>query len=44
MATLSDIAKKANLSISTVSRVLSYDYSLSVTDETRKKFLKLLKN
>lgn len=41
MATLSDIAKKANLSISTVSRVLSYDHSLSVTDETRKKVFEI---
>lgn len=37
MATIKDIAEKAGVSIGTVSRVLNYDASLSVTDETRKK-------
>lgn len=37
MATLKDIAKLANVSSSTVSRVLNYDSTLSVSDETRKK-------
>ncbi|MBU5593935.1 LacI family DNA-binding transcriptional regulator [Amphibacillus sp. MSJ-3] len=37
MATIKDIAKKTNLSITTVSRVLSYDPSLSVTHETKQK-------
>lgn len=37
MATISDIAKKTNLSIGTISRVLNYDPTLSVTDETKRK-------
>ncbi|MGX6970387.1 LacI family DNA-binding transcriptional regulator [Vagococcus bubulae] len=37
MATISDIAKKTNLSISTISRVLNYDTTLSVTDETKRR-------
>jgi LacI family transcriptional regulator len=37
MATITDIAKKANVSPSTVSRVLNGDQSISVKDETRKK-------
>jgi len=37
MATIKDIAEKAGVSIATVSRVLNYDPSLSVSDETRKK-------
>ncbi|MGE7879197.1 LacI family DNA-binding transcriptional regulator [Peribacillus muralis] len=37
MATIKDIAEKAGVSIATVSRVLNYDDSLSVTDETRKR-------
>ena len=37
MATISDIAKKTNLSIGTISRVLNYDHTLSVTDETKRK-------
>ncbi|NBI05895.1 LacI family DNA-binding transcriptional regulator [Senegalia massiliensis] len=37
MATLNDIAKKAGVSASTVSRVLNYDETLNVPDETRKK-------
>ena len=38
MANLSQIAKKAGCSISTVSRVLNYDPTLSVTDKTKQKF------
>lgn len=37
MATLSDIAHLAQVSISTVSRVLNLDPTLNVTDETKKK-------
>lgn len=37
MATIKDIAKKAGVSISTVSRVLNYDSTLSVTEQTRMK-------
>lgn len=37
MATIKDIAHKAGVSITTVSRVLNYDKSLSVSDATRKK-------
>ncbi|APR07518.1 LacI family DNA-binding transcriptional regulator [Lentilactobacillus parabuchneri] len=37
MATIKDIARKAGVSITTVSRVLNYDKSLSVSDLTRKK-------
>lgn len=39
MATIKDIAEKAGVSIATVSRVLNYDSTLSVTDETRKRIL-----
>ncbi|MDN6625724.1 MAG: LacI family DNA-binding transcriptional regulator [Pisciglobus halotolerans] len=37
MATLKDIAEMANVSSSTVSRVLNYDETLSVSDQTKKK-------
>ncbi|WP_042357198.1 LacI family DNA-binding transcriptional regulator [Bacillus rubiinfantis] len=37
MATIKDIAKKAGVSIATVSRVLNYDATLSVSDETKKR-------
>lgn len=37
MATLKDIAEKANVSISTVSRVLNVDQTLSVSDETKRR-------
>ncbi|GEN95813.1 LacI family DNA-binding transcriptional regulator [Pediococcus ethanolidurans] len=37
MANIKEIASKAKVSISTVSRVLNYDDTLSVTEETRKK-------
>ena len=40
MATLKDIAKLANVSSSTVSRVLNYDSSLHVSEETRKNVFK----
>ncbi len=37
MATIKDIAARVGVSIATVSRVLNYDSSLSVSDETKKK-------
>ncbi|PLR65847.1 MULTISPECIES: LacI family DNA-binding transcriptional regulator [Bacillaceae] len=37
MATIKDIADKAGVSIATVSRVLNYDPTLSVGDDTKKK-------
>jgi len=37
VATIKDIAEKAGVSIATVSRVLNYDPTLSVTDETKKR-------
>ena len=37
MATITDIAKVAEVSISTVSRVLNYDPTLSVTEDTKRK-------
>ncbi|WP_122630762.1 LacI family DNA-binding transcriptional regulator [Lucifera butyrica] len=37
MATIKDIADKAGVSTATVSRVLNYDSTLSVSDETKKK-------
>lgn len=37
MATITDIAHVAEVSISTVSRVLNYDPTLSVTEETKRK-------
>lgn len=39
MATLKDIAQKTNTSITTVSRVLNYDKTLSVSDEIRRKII-----
>ncbi|WP_223700950.1 LacI family DNA-binding transcriptional regulator [Sutcliffiella deserti] len=41
MATLKDIAERAGVSLATVSRVLNYDTSLSVTNETRKKIFEI---
>lgn len=37
MATITDIAKMAEVSIATVSRVLNYDMNLSVTEETKRR-------
>jgi LacI family transcriptional regulator len=37
VATIKDIAEKAGVSSSTVSRVLNYDATLSVADDTKKK-------
>jgi LacI family transcriptional regulator len=37
MATIKDIAEMAGVSLATVSRVLNYDETLNVTDETRKR-------
>lgn len=37
MATIKDIAKKANVSAATVSRVLNYDTGLAVGQETKRK-------
>jgi Transcriptional regulators len=37
LATIKDIAKQAGVSIATVSRILNYDPTLSVTEKTRKK-------
>lgn len=39
MATLKEIAKRTNTSITTVSRVLNYDKTLSVSDEIRRKVI-----
>ena len=44
MATLKDIASKAGVSQSTVSRILNNDQTLNVTDETRKKVLEVAQN
>ncbi|WP_066320906.1 LacI family DNA-binding transcriptional regulator [Bacillus sp. FJAT-29814] len=41
MATIKDIAKKAGVSIATVSRVLNYDATLSVSDETKKRIFEV---
>jgi len=38
---IKDIAKKANVSITTVSRILNHDESFSVTDDTRKLVLSI---
>ena len=37
MATIKDIAERAGVSLATVSRVLNYDETLNVQDETRKR-------
>ncbi|RKD22164.1 transcriptional regulator, LacI family [Caminicella sporogenes DSM 14501] len=37
MATLKDVAKLANVSLATASRVLNYDQNISVADETKKR-------
>lgn len=41
MATIKDIARLANVSIATVSRVLNYDPTISVSDETRKRIFEV---
>lgn len=41
MATIKDIAQKANVSPATVSRILNQDESLSVADKTRERVLKI---
>lgn len=41
MATIKDIAQVAGVSISTVSRVLNYDTTLSVSDETKKRIFEV---
>nr|WP_088104317.1 LacI family DNA-binding transcriptional regulator [Halalkalibacter urbisdiaboli] len=41
MATIKDIADKVGVSTTTVSRVLNYDSSLSVADETKKQIFKV---
>ena len=44
MATLKDIAKKTNTSITTVSRVLNYDKTLSVSEKVRQSILQTAKD
>ncbi len=41
MATLKDIADQAGVSTATVSRVLNYDKTLSVSDDTRKRIFRI---
>jgi LacI family transcriptional regulator len=41
MATIKDIAKKADVSIATVSRVLNFDKTLSISDDKRQKILEI---
>lgn len=41
MATIKEIAEKAGVSITTVSRVLNYDETLNVQDETRKRIFEI---
>lgn len=41
MATIKDIAKCAAVSASTVSRVLNYDHTLSVSEDTRKRIFEI---
>jgi LacI family transcriptional regulator len=41
MATLKEIAEKAGVSVATVSRVLNYDPTLSVSKETRKRIFEI---
>ena len=41
MATIKEIAEKANVSAATVSRVLNHDDTLSVTTKTRDRILRI---
>lgn len=41
MATIKDIAEKVGVSITTVSRVLNYDTTLSVSDDTKKRIFEV---
>ena len=41
MVTIKDIARESGYSISTVSRVLNYDETLNVQDETRKRIFEV---
>lgn len=41
MSTIKDIAEKAGVSIATVSRVLNYDETMNVQDETRKRIFEV---
>ena len=41
MATIKDIAQKAGVSLATVSRVLNFDNTLSVTDDTKKRIFEV---
>ena len=41
MATIKDIAQKASVTAATVSRILNQDDTLSVTDETKQRVLKV---
>ncbi|MFL2099496.1 LacI family DNA-binding transcriptional regulator [Desemzia sp. FAM 23991] len=44
MATIKEIAEKAGVSSATVSRVLNYDESLSVSDDTKKRIFETAEN
>lgn len=41
MSTIKEIAERANVSVTTVSRVLNYDETLNVQDETRKRVFEM---
>lgn len=43
MATIKDVAELANVSSATVSRILNNDKTLSVPEETRRRYLMQLK-
>jgi LacI family transcriptional regulator len=43
LSTIKDVAKRSNVSISTVSRVLNNDLSLSVSEETRQRIFEVAK-